>query len=1337
MSKKIQIGYDKVPAPVTEQFQQLVDIRGEPLFDAAGNPLVTQEDSALSAFANAAGSLSTVINNVGAKQAIPVVEQFPSESEVSNSLLGVPRAEEQLSLFSDVSTYGFDADNWNFYSYIGPRNYPTEWYNRSNPFYGERTFPTFEEETDEQALYYYNFPVQWTFPDGPVALQQNEPTNQFREYLKFIAVGKFLYNKFQNDTEFANRNLIDDTIQIVDSSGDPLPIIFNQAAPEDDSTFTGENTTFFDITYGDDLQKAFDMIERYTVFISGVNGASEVSAIFPEVFGEQTDYTKTDEYAAIEKYLVQKTRGGASAAPVSFGVLESKKSYRYQPGRISAFTFGVRAQVVEASSDTVVEFGAANSTDQYVFQIKGTDLNIVRRSVIPLGPELLARQGINDPTVETEDPIYGIELDNEVPLYEAVITRQYWNGDPLDGTGRSGYIINPVDVTMYKVEFSWYGAIGAKFYAYVPVENGEARWVLLHTLVIENGMGGPSLKNPNMKFKYIVYSTNTAKLLNPTFIYKYGSSYYIDGGDEGTVRLSTFTTEGKALETTRKTPVLGILPKEKILNQDGDEIENAKQAYPDTVSVKSDTDVRIDIEEVNGSFSGQHYGYSIGLNSTGRHPYNRELDFYYNSTRSQLTVVPRTPVTTSVVFDSTAETLTVSGIDLTETFQTGDIVGVSGDGNASSNNGNYFVTEVTSTALTVIPSEEGNEGTLVDGTVTVTLTPSNFNLSDNYAKVIADGVYNTYVLIDEDTPDNTTADILYHDNIDLLTDGSYSYQNQSSQPDQLKIDGETVLTGPDVLEASPSLTFSFADGGADRIVLSTGLSGFNLVVGQKILVEGTTSNNGSYTVTDVNETGNIITCGGASFVTETSNTSTQRIRKIFTARLVNNRAIVASTVPIQSSSFVIHWLNPSPKDDETSGRHYAEFGLTFTYGEPTTTDGGINGRLEFEFPGGTYRELDLRNDVLPLLEYSHEYGRFSFTKRAVDREWDPSYGEQFMVDNRLPGPLGGDSGYVSAVRGDFDITNHRIAVDAPSMSGPNPRLPLATGDDDNGFRYVVTYLPEEGAGEGAVPVPPAGIPEPERDETTNVITTTFEELTAEIGVDNAGSGVFYVTPPRNVNGTVTSIIEVPSTFDPADLDTFFTNLRDREAVQTKTLTISDEWNINSFNEDGEPRFPLRQFAITRALVFNSQPLYAVFALKDYSEIRGIAIEQADITAPSTQTPTFIKSDTTTNLNLAESNFGASNTLSPPNFVTTDRLSGVRYDASLTQPLRPSNVISSFYVERDVPTTLDLKNVFNFDRKFLARGLLNNTAIYFTATRLDSAAPVANAAIEMSVTTKEQ
>ena len=98
---------------------------------------------------------------------------------------------------------------------------------------------------------------------------------------------------------------------------------------------------------------------------------------------------------------------------------------------------------------------------------------------------------------------------------------------------------------MYKIEFGWYGAIGAQFYAYVPVDNDECRWVLLHRITIENGIDRPCLENPNFRFKYLVNVQNTDKMYEPVYLYKYGASYYTDGGDEGTSIISNGASEKK------------------------------------------------------------------------------------------------------------------------------------------------------------------------------------------------------------------------------------------------------------------------------------------------------------------------------------------------------------------------------------------------------------------------------------------------------------------------------------------------------------------------------------------------------------------------------------------------------------------------------------------------------------------------------------------------------------------------------------------------------------------------------------------------------------------------
>ena len=115
-------------------------------------------------------------------------------------------------------------------------------------------------------------------------------------------------------------------------------------------------------------------------------------------------------------------------------------------------------------------------------------------------------------------------------------------------------------VVMQKIEFSWYGAVGALFLAYVPVSNGEARWVRIHHMRASNQLKVASLGNATLPITYTVYGggstnmygyANSERLQNTIpgsgsysqYITKYGASYYIDGGDRGTVRLHSHSTE--------------------------------------------------------------------------------------------------------------------------------------------------------------------------------------------------------------------------------------------------------------------------------------------------------------------------------------------------------------------------------------------------------------------------------------------------------------------------------------------------------------------------------------------------------------------------------------------------------------------------------------------------------------------------------------------------------------------------------------------------------------------------------------------------------------------------
>jgi hypothetical protein len=124
------------------------------------------------------------------------------------------------------------------------------------------------------------------------------------------------------------------------------------------------------------------------------------------------------------------------------------------------------------------------------------------------------------------------------------------DNEPLEAT--SAYNIDFTKVTMWKIEFSWYGAVGAIFLCYVPVANGEARWVRVHHIRASNQHSVASLGNATLPITYLTHggvgSGLTTTDIGNTLV-KYGASYYIDGGDKGTVRLLS-----KASDFQREVP---------------------------------------------------------------------------------------------------------------------------------------------------------------------------------------------------------------------------------------------------------------------------------------------------------------------------------------------------------------------------------------------------------------------------------------------------------------------------------------------------------------------------------------------------------------------------------------------------------------------------------------------------------------------------------------------------------------------------------------------------------------------------------------------------------------
>ena len=126
---------------------------------------------------------------------IKIEEQFRESSEVSTTLLGIDRAEVQLSLFSNVSSYGLDPDEFEFYVPGGSGSSFSSWENRRNSLYGNRYTAKQVEETQESAIQITAFPTPYSFPFGPRFNRSGRyNADLFQQYLNFIEMGNDLYN---------------------------------------------------------------------------------------------------------------------------------------------------------------------------------------------------------------------------------------------------------------------------------------------------------------------------------------------------------------------------------------------------------------------------------------------------------------------------------------------------------------------------------------------------------------------------------------------------------------------------------------------------------------------------------------------------------------------------------------------------------------------------------------------------------------------------------------------------------------------------------------------------------------------------------------------------------------------------------------------------------------------------------------------------------------------------------------------------------------------------------------------------------------------------------------
>lgn len=437
------------------------------------------------------------------QEAVPVEVQNQQISEVSLSLLGIPRAEVALGIFADVTTYDINPNEWQSEGAGTTTHIPTE--SAAKVSLGTSLTNNYQILSSKRFFRYQPGRVS----AATFGVRVNTTTDK-TDIKKFGAFDKRdgYYVEVQGGSQSS----------ITDKETNLYCVRRTSAMESDEPGIRTPNSGDGDRgTAGADLvivragltyihAGLFDLSLRGAGNNIGgnasSNGATTVSSSF---FAVPNEYRYTYEYRVPRKFFSHDRLDG-----------EIRTQYYSDrtPGR-SSFT---------------VSIGGTNSSP-----------------IVTYGNSTAVRDENNN--IATRQSVWDIDLSK---------------------------------VTMFKAEYSWYGAVGGHFLAYVPdaTTAGEARWVRMHHIRASNQLTSPSLANPTLPLSYLAQKGTSG---NENSIYKYGASYYIDGGDRGTITARSQSNSADRAVTVSGTTLLALRTKNTI-----NSIRNRMQVYPTRLGIGTD-----------------------------------------------------------------------------------------------------------------------------------------------------------------------------------------------------------------------------------------------------------------------------------------------------------------------------------------------------------------------------------------------------------------------------------------------------------------------------------------------------------------------------------------------------------------------------------------------------------------------------------------------------------------------------------------------------------------------------------------------------------------------------
>lgn len=391
---------------------------------------------------------------------------------------------------------------------------------------------------------------------------------------------------------------------------------------------------------------------------------SEASAFYPATPQGEIKYNQS---ASSAQLILNSNEGGFQRARIT-----TKQRYRYQPGRIVRASLAVRMSAEATPVSVRRLWGVGDPNDGFFLECSG------------------------DGQGDRLQILYRTSGGNGL-RYETRVPRSQWNGDKVNGTGKSKQSLDLSKTFMTLIEWGWYGASDVRFYFYLVDKDEElptsitqiprARWILAHELILadtqkrndlsEDSGGGaprsydiPSLSTPSLPIWIEI--TNSGNLARSEYIERYGASVLVDGGGEDKAKITTVDAAfGKSVEPVvggkydaAGHSVLTLRSKPRFENSFNETVENLLVTNPLILNAAASEMVELEIWKDPEMVAPTEVGHI-----NGRIPY-RQGDYI-----SPFNLVPL--LITS--FDSTGTEIAITQEEPTEEYLTVDTQYTSGD----------------------------------------------------------------------------------------------------------------------------------------------------------------------------------------------------------------------------------------------------------------------------------------------------------------------------------------------------------------------------------------------------------------------------------------------------------------------------------------------------------------------------------------------------------------------------------------------------------------------------------------------------------------------------------